>query len=145
MVFRESVNRMTYVAGLIILVDDNVGLSSASADLDRGDLFCEKTCLLGSLGLLVASDAVCVLVFPIEAVVIGALLALKAHVLLLVCIGQAILENSVDERLVTELGTGAQVGEIVGSVGHGLSTTCDDNVGGTGENGLGGDNDCLDT
>lgn len=77
--------------------------------------------------------------------VIGTLLTLKTHVLLLVCVGQTVLKHTVDERLVTELGTGTHVGEIMGSVGHGLSTTGNDNVGGSSQDGLGGNNDGLDT
>lgn len=65
-----------YVVGLIILVDDSVGLSSATADLDGGNLLGEETGLLGGLGLLVTPNAVCVLVLSVEAIVVGALLSL---------------------------------------------------------------------
>ena len=49
------------------------------------------------------------------------------------------------QRLVPKLGTVAQVGEVVGSVGHGLGTASDDNVGISGQDGLGTKDDGLGT
>lgn len=101
--------------------------------------------MLSGLGLLVTPDAIIVLVFPGETVVVCALLTLETHVLLLVGIGQTILEHAVDERLVAKLGTGAHSGEVVRGVGHGLCATSDDNVGGAGQDSLSANDDGLDT
>lgn len=133
-----------HVLWLVILVDDNVWLAPATADLDGGNLLAEPAALLGVLCLLVAANAVLVLVLPGEAVVIGTLLALQTHVLLLVGIGQTVLEDTIDQRLVTKLGSIAHVGKVVRGVGHGLGTTSNDNVGGAGEDGLSGKDDGLD-
>lgn len=135
----------TYVLGLVILVNNDVWLATTTADLDGNNLFSEPTTLLGGLGLLVAPDAVFVLVFPGEAVVGGTLLSGETHVLLCVCVGQTILEHTIDEGLVAELGTVAHVWEVVGGVGHGLGATSDDDIGGTSENGLCSNDDGLDT
>jgi hypothetical protein len=76
--------------------------------------------------------------------VIGALLSLQTHVLLLVCVCQTILQHTVDERLVTELGTSPHVGEVVRSVRHALGTGGDDDVGIAGNDGLRADDQRLD-
>jgi hypothetical protein len=60
--------------------------------------------------------------------VFSALLALESHVLLLVRIGQTVLEHAIDERLVAKLGARPEVGEVVRGVGHGFGTASDDNV-----------------
>ena len=76
--------------------------------------------------------------------VLGALLSLQSHVLFLVRICKTILQHAIDERLVTELCTGAKVGEVVRGIGHALSTASDDDVGISGDDGLGTDNEGLD-
>lgn len=134
-----------HVVGLIILVDDRVGLASATADFDGGNLLLEPASLLGSLCLFVTPDAVLVLVLTGEGVVVGALLALKAHVLFLVGVGQAILEDTINEGLVAELCASAEVGKVVRDVGHGLGASGNDNVGSASKDGLGADDDGLDT
>ena len=64
--------------------------------------------------------------------------------LLLVCVGQTILQNTIDQRLVSELGTRPQVREIVRGVGHALSAGGHDNVGIASYDGLSANNEGLD-
>lgn len=136
--------RNPYVLGLIILVNDLVRLATAGRDLDGSNLFLEPASLNSGDGLLVGTDAVFVLLLTVEAMVLGALLSLQSHVLVLVRIGKTILQHAIDEWLVTELCTSAKVGEVVGGVGHALSTASDDDVGISGDDGLGTDNESLD-
>jgi hypothetical protein len=77
-------------------------------------------------------------------VVAGTLLSLESHVLLLVSVGQTVLEKTVDQRLVSELGAVAHVGEVVGGVGHALSSGSNDDLGIASYDGLGTDNQGLD-
>jgi hypothetical protein len=133
----------TYVLGLVVAVNDDWRLATSYGDLNGSDLFLEPAGLVCSVGLLVGADAVLVLVLTGEAVVVCALLSLQTHVLLLVCVGQTILQHTVDEGLVSELGAGPQVGEVVGGVGHALGSRCDDDVGIAGYDGLGADNEGL--
>lgn len=134
----------SYVLWLVVVADGDVWLSTAAADLDWCDFLSEPAALLGGLGLLVAPDAVFVLIFSGEAMVVGAFLASKTHVLLLVGVGQTVLQHSVDQWLIAKLGAGAEVGEVVRGIGHGLGASGHDNVGGTGENGLGSTDYGLD-
>ena len=131
------------VLGLVVLVNDNIGLASATADLDRSNLLTEPATLLGLLSLLVGSNTVVILGLSVETVLLGAGLAGKTHVLVLVGISETVLQDSVNERLVAELGAGAHVGKVVGSVGHGLGTTSNDDVGTASHDGLGTENDGL--
>lgn len=131
------------VLGLVVLLNGDVGLASATADLNGSNLLTKPATLLGVLGLLVGSDAVVVLSLTVETVLIGASLGGKTHVLVLVGVGETILENGVNQRLVAELGAGAHVGEVVRGVGHGLGTTSNDDVGATGHDGLGTEDDGL--
>lgn len=135
---------MTYVLGFVVSVNDDWRLTAPYGNLDGGDFLLEPASLVGGIGLLVGADAVFVLVFTGEAVVVGALLALQAHVLLLVCVGQTVLQHTVDQRLVSELGAGPQVGEVVGGVGHALGARSHDNVGIAGYDGLRADDEGLD-
>ena len=131
----------THVLGLVVDRDGDRGLSAALRNLNRGDLRCEPASLSGSDGLLVRADAVLVLVLASEAVVVGALLTLQTHVLLLVCVGKTILQDTVDQRLVTELGAVPHGGEVVGGVRHALGTGGDNDFGIASDDGLRTDDD----
>lgn len=65
--------------------------------------------------------------------------------LLLVGVGQAILEDTVDEGLVAVLGAGAEVGQVVWGVGHGLGAASDDDVGSSEHDVLSTEDDSLET
>jgi len=134
----------THVLGLVILVDDNCGLTAALSNLNRRDLRGKPASLRGSNRLLVRADAVFVLVLAVEAMVVCTLLALKTHVLLLVRVGQTVLEDTVDKRLVTELGASPHDREVVRSVGHALRSSSDDNVRIAGYDGLRTDDERFD-
>lgn len=134
---------LVQVLDLIVAVNGDVGLATAAANLDRDNLL-EETSLGGGLGLLVRVDSVLVLSFTSELVLDSAELGLETHVLLLVNIGQAILEDTVDESLVAVLGAVAEVGKVVRSVGHGLSSASDDNIGGAEHDVLGTEDDGLE-
>jgi hypothetical protein len=117
------------VLDLIITLDLDGGLATATGDLDRDNLS-EETGLSGSLSLLVRVDGVLVLSLAGELVVIDTELSRDTHVVLLEGVGQTILEDTVDEGLVTVLGAVSEVGEVVRSVGHGLGSTSNDDIGG---------------
>lgn len=74
----------------------------------------------------------------------GASLGGKAHVLALVCVGETVLQDTVDELLVAELGAVAHVGEVVGHVGHALGAASDDDIGVAAHDGLGSEGNGLD-
>lgn len=76
--------------------------------------------------------------------VVRALLALETHVLLLICVGQTILEDTINERLVSKLGTCPHIWEVVGSVRHALGTGCDNDVRIASDDGLRANNQGLD-
>ena len=76
--------------------------------------------------------------------ILGALLTLQTHVLLLVCVCQTILQDTVNKRLISKLRTSPHVGKVVGSVGHALGTGGHDDVRIASHDGLGTDNQCLD-
>lgn len=134
----------TYVLGLVILGHGNTGLATEAGDLNGGNLVVESAGLLGGLSLLVGTDSVLILLLTVETVVLSTLLGSKAHELLLaIGILETVLHDSVDHVLVAVLGTGAQAGEVVGGVGHGLSTTGHDDVGVAGHDGLGTEDDGL--
>lgn len=135
--------RLVEVLGLVVLVDNDVGLAPAAADLNGGNLLLEPAVLLGGLSLLVGADAVVVLVLAREAVLRSTQLSLDTHMLRLVNVGKAVLQDTVDQLLVAELGAGAQVGEVVGDVGHRLGATSDDDIGVAGDDGLGTEDDGL--
>lgn len=136
--------QLTYVLGLIILGDGNTRLATETGDLDGGNLVVENTGLLSSLGLLVGTDGVVVLLFTVELVVLGTLLGGQTHKLLLsVGILQTVLLNSVNQALVSVLGASAEVGQVVGGVRHGLSATSNNDIGVSGHDGLGTENDGL--
>lgn len=131
----------TYVLGLVVSVDYDRRLVASLGDLNRRDLLLEPACLLGSNGLLVRADTVFVLLLTREAVVVGTLLSLQSHVLLLVCVGQTVLEKTINQRLVSELCAVTHVGEVVGRVGHALGSGSNDNLGIASHDCLGTDND----
>lgn len=62
--------------------------------------------------------------------VLCTLFSLQSHMLLLVCVCQSILEDTVYKGLVAKFGTSTHGWEIVGSVGHGFGSSSNDNVGG---------------
>lgn len=137
---------VTYVLGLVILGDCHTGLATEAGDLNGGNLVVESAGLLGSLSLLVGADGVLILLLTVEVMVLSTLLGGKAHELLLsIGILKAVLHDSVHHGLVTVLGAGAQAGEVVGGVGHGLSATGDDDIGVSGHDGLGTEDDGLQT
>ena len=137
-------DKETYILGLVVSVYNDGWLATSNRDLDRGNLVLEPAGVVGGVGLLVGANAVLVLVLAGEAVVVGTLLALQAHVLLLVGIGEAVLEHTIDQRLVAELGAVAHGGEVVRGVGHALGAGGDDDVGIARDDGLGADNQGLD-
>lgn len=134
----------THVLGLVVDGDGDRGLATSLRNFDGRDFRGEQASLCCRDGLLVRADAVLVLVLTSEAVIVGTLFALQTHVLLLVRVGKTILEDTIDERLVAELGTSPQVGEVVGDVGHALGTGSDNDVGIASDDGLGTDNEGLD-
>ena len=134
----------THVLGLVVDRDGDRGLSTALRNLNGGDLRGEPASLCGSDGLLVGADAVLVLVLAREAVVVGALLTLQTHVLLLVCVGKTVLQDTINQRLVTKLGASPHVGKVVRSVRHALSTGSNNNVGIASDDGLRTDDNRLD-
>lgn len=131
----------TYVLGLVIDGDSDRGLAASLRNLDRGNLRGEPAGVSGSDGLLVRADAIFVLVLAGEAVVIGALLTLQTHVLLLVCVGKTVLQDTINQCLVTKLGASPQDGEVVGGVRHALGTGSDNDVGIASDDCLRTDND----
>lgn len=135
---------MAYVLGLVVSVDNDWRLAAPLGHLNGGNLLLEPASLLGGIGLLVRADAVLVLVLTREAVVASALLSLEPHVLLLVCVCQAVLEHTINQRLVSELCAIAHVREVVGRVGHALGAGGDDDLGIAGDDCLGADNERLD-
>jgi hypothetical protein len=74
----------------------------------------------------------------------GARLSGETHVLAVVCVGETVLQQTVDELLVAELGAVAHVGEVVRDVGHALGTASDDNLSVAAHDGLGSEGDGLD-
>ena len=137
---------VTYVLGLVILGDSHTRLATEAGDLNGGNLVVESAGLLGSLSLLVGADGVLILLLTVEVVVLSTLLGRKAHELLLaIGILKTVLHDSVHHGLVAVLGAGAQAGEVVGGVGHGLSATGDDDIGVSGHDGLGTEDDGLQT
>jgi hypothetical protein len=134
----------THVLGLIVDRDSDRGLATALGYLDGGNLRGEPASLSCCDSLLVRADAVLVLVLTSEAVIVSALLTLESHVLLLVGVGKTILEDTVNQRLVAELGTSPHVGEVVGDIRHALGTGSDNDIGIASDDGLGTDNQGLD-
>lgn len=134
----------TYVLGLVILVDCDRRLATSLRNLNGCDLGGEPASLCRSDRLLVRANAVFVLVFTVEAMVVSTLLALETHMLLLVCVGKTVLEHTIYERLVSEFGASPHVGEVVGSVRHALGAGGDDDVGIAGDDGLRANDQGLD-
>jgi hypothetical protein len=127
-VFSEGDFGNIHVLGLIVLVHSLRRLPPSSRNLNRCNLLLEPARLSRSNSLLITPNAVVVLLLPVEAMVISALLALETHVLLLIRVGKTILEHAIDERLVSKFGADSQVGQVVGGVGHGLGAAGDDDV-----------------
>lgn len=96
-----------YVLWLVILIDDNVRLTPASTDLDGSDFSVEPAVLLGCLCLLVRSNAVVVLAFTVESMLLSTQLSLKAHVFSLIDVCETVLQDAVNQCLVAELGAGS--------------------------------------
>lgn len=134
----------THVLGLVVDRDSDRRFATSLGNLDGSNLRGKPASLSCCDSLLVRADAVLVLVLTSEAMVVSALLALKTHVLLLVGIGKTILKDTVDQRLVTELGTSPHVGEIMGDVRHALGTGSDNDVGIASDDGLGTNDQRLD-
>lgn len=76
--------------------------------------------------------------------VLNTKLSRDTHVVLLERVGQTVLEDTIDESLIAVLGAVSEVGEVVRSVGHGLGSTSNDNVGGAEHNVLSTKNDGLE-
>ncbi|KAI6748131.1 hypothetical protein HG531_008673 [Fusarium graminearum] len=131
------------VLDLVVTLDLDGGLATATRDLDRDNLS-EETSLSSSLGLLVRVDGVLVLSLTGEVVVIDTELSRDTHVVLLKGVGQTVLEDTVDEGLVAVLGTVSEVGEVVRSVGHGLGSTSNNDIGGAEHDVLGTKDDGLE-
>lgn len=134
----------THVLWLVIAVDGDGRLAASYGHLDGSNLRLEPAGLFSGNGLFVGPNAVLVLVLATEAVVVCTLLALQAHVLLLVCVGEAVLEHAVDQRLVAKLCTVPHVGQVVGRVGHALGAGGHDDVGIPSDDGLRADNKGFD-
>jgi hypothetical protein len=136
--------KVTHVLGLVILRNGDTGLATESRDLNGGNLVVKETGLLGSLGLLVTANGVVILLGTVEAVVLGALLGSNTHKFLLaVGIHKTILLDTINQGLGAELGTAARSLQVVGSVGHGLSATGNNDIGVSGHDGLGTNDDSL--
>lgn len=129
------------VLNLIVAVDLHGRLPPSSANLNRVDLGGKDTSLGGSLSPLVGLDSVSILGRAVDAVVVGAELALHTHVFLLKGVGETVLEDGVDKGLVAVLGAVAEVGEVVRRVGHGFGAACDDDGRVAGHDVLGADDD----
>ena len=124
------------VLDLLVLVDGDSRLAAATADLDRSDLG-EETGGGRGLSLLVGVDGILVLLLTGDAVLLAAELSLHAHKLLLsVCVPKTIRLDSIDEASLAILDTSAEVGEVVGGVGHALSAASDNDVRTAGDNSL---------
>lgn len=120
---------MAYVLWFLVLRNGDTRLTPEAGQFNGNNLSIELTTLLGSLGLLVRTNGIFVLLLTVEAVVLGTLLGRKTHELLLVCIGKTVLHDSVDQILVAVFGSVTETGEVVGCVGHGLHATGDDDIG----------------
>lgn len=131
------------VLDLVVALDLDWGLAAATADLNGNNLG-EQTSLSGGLGLFVRVDSVLVLSLTGELVVLSAKLTGKTHVLLLVRVGEAVLQDTVDEGLVAVLGAGSKDREVVGSVGHGFGTASNDDVRSAEHDVLGAENNGLE-
>ena len=83
-----------------ILVDDRGGFAFRAGDFDGADFLFEGAGGGGGLGFLDGTDGVGVLVFSGDGVVFGAFFALEAHVLGGVSVGEAVLQEPVDEGVV---------------------------------------------
>lgn len=134
---------MAYVLWFLVLRNGDTRLTSEAGQFNRNNLGIELTTLLGSLGLLVRTDGILVLLLTVEAVVLGTLFGRKTHELLLVCIGKTVLHDSIDQVLVAVFGSVTETGEVVGCVGHGLHATGDDDIGTAGLDMLDSEHDGL--
>ena len=135
----------THVLRLLVLVNNSVWLATDTRDSDGSNLKVESTRSLSSLSLLVRADSIVILLLASEAVLRSALLSLHAHEFLVSKrVGQTVLHNAVDELLVAVLGAGTQVGEVMGGIRHGFSAACDDDVRGSGHDGLRSENHGLE-
>lgn len=134
----------THILGLIILGNSHTRLATEARDLNRSNLVVESTGLLGSLGLLIAADSIVILLGTVEAVLLGALLGRNTHkILLAVGISQTILLDTINQGLAAKLGTAARGLQVVRGVRHGLGSTSDNNIGISGHDSLGTENDGL--
>lgn len=119
-------------------------LTSCALDRHRCDLLLEKSTLGGGNRFLVAPDRIFILVFSVESVVICTLFTLQTHMLILVDIGQAILQHTINERLIAELGAVSKSLQIMWGVRHALCSASDDHIRLAGQNGRGSQGHGLD-
>lgn len=119
-------------------------LTSCALDRHRCDLLLEKSTLGGGNRFLVAPDCIFILVFSVESVVICTLFTLQTHMLILVDIGQAILQHTINERLIAELGAVSKSLQIMWGVRHALCSASDDHIRLAGQNGRGSQGHGLD-
>lgn len=107
-------------AGFLVLVDRGGRFPPRAGDLDGGDLGGEEAGLGGVLGFLDGADGVGVLVGAGDVVVFAAFFGLETHVLGGVCVGEAVLQEAVDQSVIAVFGSFAEGGKVMGDVGHGL-------------------------
>lgn len=113
-------------------------------DLNWRDFGGEPASLGRSDRLLIRANTVFVLVLTGKPMVVRALLSLKAHVLLLVCVRKTIFQDTIHERLVSKLGACPQHREVVGRVRHALCAAGDNDIGIPGDDCLRADDERLD-
>lgn len=76
---------------------------------------------------------------------IRALLCRESHRLAIVCVREAIADDTIDHGLVPVAGAGARRGNVVRRIGHRLGTACDHDVGTAGKDRLGTEDDGFHT
>src|SRR5690606_22526616 len=135
---------LVQVLWLIILIDDLVWLASPAADLNGMNLICKPASCNGVLRLLVGFDGILILCRTVNGVLLAALLGRNSHCLARVGVTKTVPSNAVNEGDVAVFCAAANVGGVVGGVGHGLGTTSNDNVGSPGSNRLRTENDGLE-
>lgn len=134
------------ILDLLVSRDLDGRLVTAAAHFDGNDLRGEHAVGGGLLRARVRLDGVGVLLLAGDGVVVRAQLTGQTHVLLLaVSVRQTILQHAVDDGLVAVLGAVTQGWEVVGYVGHGLGAAGDDNRGVARYDGLGAEDDGLET
>mmetsp|Transcript_27362 Transcript_27362/g.51886 ORF Transcript_27362/g.51886 Transcript_27362/m.51886 type:complete len:297 (+) Transcript_27362:367-1257(+) len=109
------------VPGLGVLADDSV--APPALDSDVADLIFELSGLDGGVCPPVALNSVSVLILSGDAVVLGALLAAHAHVLVVVHVPEAVLDDAVLNLAGAKLHASAHGRQVVRDLAHALKAT----------------------